>query len=296
MRLVPAIGYFFSEAARRLLRSWGASLVAVLAIAVSLWLVGVFWLLGRNVAARTAEWDRDARLVVFVRLEASESAIQQLGARLASLDWVRTLRQVTPSDAAARFGATFPALAEAVGEDQPFPYSFEIVPVVPPAGDELARLRAEPTVDFVEDDRDLVRQLRAGALALRVIGGGLVVVLLAAALFTIGSVIRLKAYRDEEEISILRLVGSTEFFIRGPFLAEGLLQGLLGSGVALAAIRIGAEVLRRRLADLPLAASFLRDDLGWTESLGLLGLGALAGFAGAALSLRREKLGSLANE
>jgi len=296
MRFVAALGYFFSEAARRLLRSWGASVVAVLAIAVSLWLVGVFWLLGRNVAARTAEWDRDARLVVFARLEASENAVLELSSKLASLPWVKSLRQVNPRDAAARFGATFPALAEAVGADQPFPVSFELVPASPPAEADLALLRAEPAVEFLEDDRDLVRQLRAAAVALRVIGGGLVLVLLAAALFTIGSVIRLKAYRDEEEISILRLVGSTEFFIRGPFLAEGLLQGLLGSGFALVAIRVGAEVLRRRLSDLPLAVSFLRDNLGWTESLGLLGLGALAGFTGAALSLRREKLGSQASE
>jgi cell division transport system permease protein len=296
VRLAAAIAYFFAEAARRLLRSWGASLVAVLAIAVSLWLVGVFWLVGRNVAARTVEWERDARLVVFARLEASEDAIRSLGAKLAALPWVKSWRHVSPDDAAARFSATFPVLAEAVGESQPFPHSFEIVPASPPDEQELAALGNDPAVDFVEDDGDLVRQLRAGALALRLIGGGLVLVLLAAALFTIGSIIRLKAYRDEEEISILRLVGGTEFFIRGPFLAEGLLQGLVGSGVALAAIRLGAGLLRRRLADLPLAASFLRDDLGWMESLTLLGLGALSGFAGAALSLRREKLGSLASE
>lgn len=296
MRFASAIGYFFSEAARRLLRSWGASLVAVLAIAVSLWLVGAFWLLGRNVAARTLDWERDARLVVFAPLGASEDAVEALAARLAVLPWAKSVRRVSPGDAAADFRAAFPAFADSVGEDQPFPHSFEILLASPPDERELARLGADPAVDFVEDDRDLVRQLRAAALALRVFGAGLVAVLLAAALFTIGSVIRLKAYRDEEEISILRLVGGTEFFIRGPFLAEGLLQGLLGGCVALVAIRLGVEFLRRRLADLPLAASFLRDGLSGTESLALLGLGALAGFAGAAISLRREKLGALASD
>jgi cell division transport system permease protein len=291
MNLSRALLYFFAEAARRLVRAWGASLVATLAIGVSLFLVGFFALLGHNLDRFRELWTRQAKVVVYLAADVTPEAAGAMVERLRRSDWVAAVDIVDARQAADRFRAMFPSLADLVLADQPFPASLEIEPR---AGAEidaaLSLLRAEAGVDLVDDDRDLVRQLRSATWVVRLVGVGLVVVLLFAALFTIGSVIRLKAYLDLDEISILRLVGGTEFYIRGPFLAEGFLQGALGGGVALAGLAAAVWGLRHRFSDLPLAAALFEKFLPPAQAIGLVFLGAAAGLVGAVVSLQREKL------
>ena len=88
----------------------------------------------------------------------------------------------------------------------------------------LAELRRHPAVDMVDDDRDWLRQLELLVAVFRGVGLTLGALLLAAATLTIASVIRLTAYLYRDEIAVLRLIGATEFYIRGPFYAEGLVQ------------------------------------------------------------------------
>ena len=292
MKLGRALAYFFAEAARRLLRAWGASLVATLAIGVSLFLVGFFALVGYNLDRFREMWSRQAKVVVYLQADSPPDRASRLVESLRAAEWVASTRIVDAEMAAGRFRQMFPSLADLVLADQSFPVSVEIEPKPGVEIDAALRdLAGEPGVELVDDDRDLVRQLRSATWVVRLVGVGLVVVLLFAALFTIGSVIRLKAYLDQDEISILRLVGGTEFFIRGPFLAEGLLQGALGGGLALAALAAAAWALRRRFEGLPLAASLFESFLPAAQALGLLALGALAGWVGALLSLQRERLG-----
>jgi cell division transport system permease protein len=143
---------------------------------------------------------------------------------------------------------------------------------------------------MVDDDREWLGQLETLVAVGRGIGLALAGGLLGAAIFTIASVIRLAAYLHQEEISILRLVGATEFYIRGPFYAEGLLQGLIGGGLAM-----GALYGLYRLAEARRAASLVTSVLttgfltpGQVAWLVLLGGG--AGLLGAVASLRRERL------
>ena len=140
---------------------------------------------------------------------------------------------------------------------------------------------------MVDDDREWVAQLPRWWRWSGGWGSTSAGVLLGAAVFTIGSVIRLTAYLYEEEITVMRLVGATEFYIRGPFYAEGLLQGLLGGAVAAVPWRppsgrrraAGGTLLGRMLVAAPPSLAQLA---------ALVALGAAAGLAGAVLSLRRE--------
>ncbi|MEL7060156.1 MAG: FtsX-like permease family protein, partial [Acidobacteriota bacterium] len=108
-----------------------------------------------------------------------------------------------------------------------------------------------------------------------------------------GSVIRLTAYLYEDEIAVMRMVGATEFFIRGPFYLEGALQGLLGGLVAIACLAIGFGALRERMAG-SIGSLITQNFLSIGQLGALVGLGATAGLAGSILSLRRERLGRTA--
>ena len=101
-------------------------------------------------------------------------------------------------------------------------------------------------------------------------------------------------YRDES--AVMRLVGATEFYIRGPFYLEGMFQGLLGSLAALAGL-VGAYFgLAPDVGRSLMASSLLHRFLTPGEIAGLLGFGALAGLVGAIVSLGREPIGGEASD
>jgi cell division transport system permease protein len=296
LKLFQALRYFFHEAAVNLLRSWKVSLLAVLTIAVSLFLGGAFLLVSGNLSASLERWRGQMRAVIYLKPDTPDADLRRLAAEAARQPGVKSVQAVTPAAARQRFQEIFPGLADLVAgwQDEPLPASLEVG--LDPATAGPARTawldgwRHRPEVTLVDDDREWLGQLETVVAVVRAVGLALVGGLLGAAIFTIASVIRLTAYLHHEEISILRLVGSTEFFIRGPFYVEGLLQGLLGGLVASGALWGVYQFLHARgrgsLVSAVLALDFLRlQDVAF-----LVLLGGAAGLFGAIASLRREAL------
>jgi cell division transport system permease protein len=297
VRILQALRHFGREAVVGLARSWRVSLLAVLTIAVSLFLAGAFLLASRNLARSIASWREAARLVVYLDARADDAQREEVGRRLRESGWVAEIEYVSPSAGAERFRKTFPSLSELV-DDQRYaalPAAFEARLGEIRADDRnrfeawLAELAETPAVETVDDDRDWIEDVETLLAIVRAVGALLSAVLLGAAVFTIAAVVRLTSFLYRDEIAIMRLVGATEFFIRGPFYLEGLLQGLLGAVAAILALAAAhlaiAPQLERSLVLAIAAREFLRPQ----EILLLVGFGAAAGLAGAVVSLGRER-------
>ena len=127
----------------------------------------------------------------------------------------------------------------------------------------------------------------------RGLGLALTAVLLGASIFTIASVVRLTSYLYRDEIAVMRLVGATEFYIRGPFYVEGLFQGLLGARARRSAgsSRRTSHAAARAASGRWSPASSPTRFLSPLELAALVDLGAVAGLAGAVVSLGRENAG-----
>lgn len=142
---------------------------------------------------------------------------------------------------------------------------------------------------MIDDDRDWIEDVEALLALVRGVGTLLTTVLLGAAVFTIAAVVRLTSFLYRDEIAVLRLVGATEFYIRGPFYLEGLLQGLLGAMFAVATLAsFHLSVAARYEASLVVAVA-ARDFLSTPQTAALVLFGAAAGLAGALVSLGRER-------
>lgn len=299
MTFLQAVLYFVREALVNLVRGWRANLVAVLTIMVSLLLGGALLLASRNVLDSVQRWRGEMRILVYLRPGTPPETLAKLAADAGRPPWVASARAVSPQEARQRFGEVFPGLSDLVQgwEEEPLPASIEIALRDPAARSPEIRSwigswRQRPEVEMVDDDLEWLGQLETLVAVGRGVGLALAGVLLGAAIFTIASVIRLTAYLHQEEISILRLVGATEFYIRGPFYAEGLLQGLIGGGLATGGLYLLYRLLESHKAD-SLAASVLATGFlspGQAAMLVLLGGG--AGLLGAIASLRRERLDS----
>lgn len=297
MKVLPALRYFFREAAVNLLRSWQVSLLAVLTIAVSLFIGGAFLLVSGNLSASVERWRGEMRVVIYLRPDTTEAGLRRLAAEAARGPEVTSVEPVTAAAARKRFQEVFPSLSDLVAgwQDEPLPASLEIGLDSRAAGSPgreawLAGWRQRPEVTLVDDDREWLGQLETVVAVVRAVGLALVAGLLGAAIFTIASVIRLTAYLHHQETEVMRLVGGTEFFIRGPFYAEGLLQGLIGGLVASGALYGVYQAVHARSRGSLFSTLLTLDFLTLQQVAFLVLLGGAAGLFGAVASLRREAL------
>jgi len=298
--LFQALAYFFREALVNLLRGWKTSFVAVLTIAVSLLLGGAFLLASRNLLESVQRWRQEMRVVVYLRPATPDAVLARLAAEASRAPWVASAQAVSPQEARARFRDIFPGLSGLVEgwEEEPLPASIEVSLRDGRDGENrraevqawIDGWRRRPEVEMVDDDREWLGQLETLVAIGRGIGLALSGVLLGAAIFTIGSVIRLTAFLHQEEISILRLVGATEFYIRGPFYTEGLLQGLIGGGLATGGLYLLYQAAAARSAESLVASVLTTGFLSPGQTAFLVLLGGGAGLLGAIASLRRERL------
>jgi cell division transport system permease protein len=298
MNFLQALRYFTREAILNLARGWRVSLLAMLTIAVSLFLAGFFLLVSGNLHRIVKEWQDESKVVVYLEagiLQAQQDTILQQAGEHAR---VRGVSEISAEEARLRFVETFPSMADLLegwGEE-PLPVSFEIAvdrqDLQANSFDSwLQELRAQPGVFLVDDDRDWLVQVQAIILVLNGLGLVLGAILLGTAIFTISSVIRLTAYLYRDEISVMRLVGATEFFIRGPFYAETLIQGIAGGFVAVSALFAAHQWVIAYHSKSMVASILVGEFLTPLQLAGIVMLGALAGLMGALTSLKREVLG-----
>lgn len=304
MTFLQALAYFVREALSSLRRSLKVSLLAVVTIAVSLTVGGVFLLVGSNLSRMAEEARTQSQVVLYLATDAPDGRAEAIAAELGASPWVEEAVAVSTEEARQRFRDIFPSLSELV-EGEELPSSVEVSfrleesaagPAIPPPGSPeyvslLAELSVLPDVELVDDDQDWVRQVETVVTLIRGLGLALGGILLGAAVFTIASVIRLTAYLYHEEIAVMRLVGATEFYIRGPFYMEGVLQGLLGSLAATGTLAAGWALVTRQAGESMVTSVLLAEFLGPRDLAFLLALGPLAGLVGAIVSLRRERLG-----
>jgi cell division transport system permease protein len=263
-----ALRYFFSEAAESLLRGWRPAAFSMLTIAAGLFVLGFFLMVNANLQRLVGRWSDSAELAVYLRDEATPEQAAAVNDILSRSGLTDSVQRLTKEDAQRAFATQFPDLANATAglDHNPFPASFEArlnarAQGTPAAVDNL--VTAVGTMAGVADVRYDSRWLaRLGAVVRVVRGVGLVIVILLAlaSALTVASVVRLAAAARSDEIEIMQLVGAPVAYIRGPFIAEGLLQGGLGALLAVLMLVGAFAALRARVGS------------ALTESVGLAGM------------------------
>jgi len=238
-----ALGNYLTDAIAGLRAAWRSALLATAAAAAAVFVLGAFLLVSATAAAAVEGWSRAAELSVFVTREADAVARARIEQTLRGSPLVAEVTWVSETEATRRFLDDFPDLAGLVRsfERSPIPPSFEAGLITAEAGEPalasfVETLAALPGVADVRVDRGLVDRLNTLATGARLAGLVLAAVLAGAAALAVLSVIRLSYVARRDEVDILLLVGAPLSTIRGPFIAEGWLQGTAGAAVALAGL------------------------------------------------------------
>ena len=282
------------RARRGMLREWRLHALSVFSLAVAFVCLGAALLVLTNLRAIEERWAHAGRASIYLKDNAAAQDVEQLKAALGAVPIVTSVRYVSASQARTEFGQkeAGPKAELAALPVEAFPASIEIEVKADVTDEELnavvGKLRQLPAVDDVETyqawTERLGRLIRGGVAAAAL----LALVVFASVLAVVGSTIRLALQRRRTEVEVLKLVGATDRFIKGPFLVEGMSQGALGATGAIALLGSLFLVVRGHLnAELAGLVGVEPSFLPWQVVVGMVAVGMLLGMFAALLGLRR---------
>jgi cell division transport system permease protein len=287
-----ALQYFFSEAFESLWRTRRAALLSVLTIAAGLFVLGFFLMVNANVERIVGRWSEAAELAVYLRDDATPEQTAAINDILTNGGLAASVRYVSRDEARQEFARDFPDLAPTAAslERNPFPASFAVrlndrAQGATAAIENMASaLGGMGGVADVRYDRTWISRLNATVGVIRGVGLIIVLLLAVACAMTVANVVRLTALARSHEIEIMQLVGAPFAYIRGPFIAEGLIQGGLGAIAAVVLLLAAFAAIRARYGSVVAEAvgltgvAFVPTEVVLLLVVGGMALGCLGGF------------------
>ena len=286
------LGYFTRETMVSLRRNLLMTIAGVLTVAVSLALFGGILMLSSWVGHGTERIKGGVRLEVFMKVDATDQQIGDVRAALHSDTNVKSFKFFNKAAALEEFKRIFrkdPDLVKNITADA-LPTSFRVVPITAEKTTTVQRaFAARPGVDDVATPEEALRGLLDATNTAKIIFIGLSVILLVSSLFLIVNTIRLATFARRREIEVMKLVGASNWFVRVPFMAEGLVQGLIGAGLAVgvvASLKVGFDTWFNSPTGF-FREFFVTSADAVRVSLFVLTLGVIIGLIGSLIGLRR---------
>jgi cell division transport system permease protein len=296
--------FFIGEGLRALRRSAAPSAAAIVTVAVTMLLLGVLIPVLQATSGKTDEVRDQVGLNVYLTPDATQQEVDELETQLQAMPHADDVTYISKDQALEDLSARFDAkneedLTEQLpGARNPLPASFNIKPddldnlpaltsAITPPGSNGEPEAISPIIDDVGESRDEASTISEVTGALK---WGLIFVaalLVTASLLLVANTIRLSIYARRREVEVMQLVGATNWFIRWPFVVEGLVCGLIGGLVAVAVLFLGKQTVLDPLADTFNLVS-AEQTIAFTKLTVLLLLAAMTVSAiGSGMTLRR---------
>jgi len=297
------IVFFIVESLRALRRNAAPSVAAIVTVVLTTLLLGVFIPVIKATSVTNENVRSQLALRIFLYGDAGKPQINAVRHKLQRLHHVDQVQYVSKGEGlrVLRKEVGHQPLEQGLNElrgKNPLPASFNVYPDDP---DNLDSIRAaitppgsngkpkpiSPAIDNISDSRQTADKIRTVTNAVKIVLSVIALLLLVASLMLVANTIRLSIYARRREVEVMRLVGATNWFIRWPFVLEGLIVGLTGAAVAVGFLWIGKVTIID-----PLAENFVLIDnfstVGFLPLIGLLMAAAIVVSAlGSGVTLRR---------
>jgi cell division transport system permease protein len=282
----------FSEAWASIRMNLSTTFAATMTVLIGMCLLGLFIALGTWVLSWSDHVQRELQVHVYFQSNATheqETAVQQ---KLQSDPRVKQVVFVSKAEAEAKMRKLYPQLYKVKLLSNPLPDSYTVVPLrasyTPLLGKDV-QTSGWSGVDAVKWGSATAKRVLTIAKVISLVFLIAVILLVVASTLLIANTIRLSIFARRREIEVMKLVGATNWFIRGPFMLEGFLCGLVGSVLAVILLVLGKTIALPSI--LPHIGGGNGSDvhsLSFTfNALALLGTGLLLGAMGSGLTLRR---------
>jgi cell division transport system permease protein len=286
--------FFLIEAIRALRNNLATTVAATVTVLIVLYFLGVFVLFGTYLYAKVDKERSGVRVTVYLDKRASDTQVAAIGARLKQNNDVKpsAVEYVSKAEAWVRLKERVPKSVWESVLTNPLPASWEASLANPDRAKSVAAsVRGMPGVEKGPNGvkyggADADRLLRNAAVVEAVIGG-LILILMISAVALIANTIRLSIFARRREVEVMKLVGASNWFVRLPFVFEGMLCGLVGAVLSIALLGVSLVLLQDHLP----AASLNEDGANaiafWLLAPLLLLAGTLLGAIGSGVTMRR---------
>ena len=250
---VRTIEYYIREVFISLRRNNWMSVASIGTVAVSLFIFGMFLMMVMNMNKLAENMESQVQINVYLLDKVDREQARDIEKDLKEIEGVESVGFVTKDEAMERFKDRLgdqKTLLDALDETNPLPDSFEVTVTNP----DLVKTAAEKMekldgVECAKYGQDVMEHLFEITRLLRIFGFTLMLVLAFATLFIISNTIRLTVFARRKEIAIMKYVGATDWFIRWPFVMEGMVLGLFGSIIAAMVLRTAYTAMAEKVYD-----------------------------------------------
>ncbi len=243
-------GFFVKEALRGLRRSSAPALAALLTVLLTALVLGVFIPIVQATTGTANEVRSRVAVDVYVQDSATQAETKELATALRDTGNVKTVEYISKADALARAKEKNPEAfregAELLGSN-PLPASFRVTPEDPDKLDQIVqRLESGSgpqlaAIDEVREREEDTAEILSATGLVKALTAGLAVLLVFASIALIANTIRLSVFARRREVEVMKLVGATNWFIRWPFVIEGVIVGFFGGLLAVLLLTITKE-------------------------------------------------------
>ncbi|KUG03862.1 cell division protein ftsx [hydrocarbon metagenome] len=283
--------YFFREAFKSVARNHLLSIATVSTITICILILGLSVLITLNTSTFLASLESDVEIMAYLDQDLDNDGIKDVRGKLESLPGIETItfvsREQALRDMQESLGKKDYDLESTLGKN-PLPDSFEIKATDPHDVPELAiKIEKINGVYKVNYGKGVVEQLFSTARWVRVVSLVFIILLGLGAIFLIATTIRLAIFARRKEIYLMKLIGSTDWFIRWPFFIEGIGLGALGSLLSIIILATAYGSLLSRVDTILFMPLVGGTDVLINLYLSLFAAGAVLGIIGTGISINR---------
>jgi cell division transport system permease protein len=256
------IAFFFKEALRALRRSAAPSFAAMLTILITALVLGVFIPVVQATTGTANEVRGRVVVDVFVKANATDAQKAQLHQQLLAMPNVKTVQYISKEQALKGMQKRNKEAFALLGSN-PLPDSFRLTPRDPdginaiaddlapraPAIDGGQRKPRLAAIDEVRNRKQDTKKILSATGLVKLVTAGLAIMFTLASIALVANTIRLSIFARRREVEVMKLVGATNWFIRWPFVIEGMIVGLLGGAMAVLLLTIGKNTFVDPLSD-----------------------------------------------
>lgn len=281
------VRYFFKEAFANLFRNGWMSLASIGAVASALIIFGSFLMISINFDYIAKTVESQVEITAYVKDSVDQLKMNQIELSIKGLDEVKEVVFVSKEQALEEF-------KKQVGEEllegieNPLPNSFRIKVQTPQEVAGVAeKIQKIDGIEEVKYGKGVVEKLFKITYWMRMLGLAVMAIFAVISVFIISNTIRITVFSRRREISIMKYIGATDWFVRWPFLLEGMMLGFSGSLIAIALLALGYSYIYDLVRiNIPMISLLpLREFYDY--SLGLLIVGTFLGAFGSGFSMRR---------
>ena len=286
-------GYYWKEGFRNIFKHGFMSIAAVLIMVACLILTGTVTLIAYNIDLSITELQQSNEIVVWIDEDLTTREARALGSEFNWIDNIATIEFVDRDEALEDYrqqlGEDADILEDYGSDNNPLRNSFVFTMKDPSqAEDTIAQIEAVEGTDDVRADEAVISRLMQIQRVFNIVALAMVVGLAVISIFIISNTVKLAMFARREEISIQKIVGATNWFIRWPFVIEGMVLGLLAGGLAfLAEWGLYTELFNIVSGVIPYFQLVAFDSVRWLVLAVYCGAGVLFGIGGSVTSIRK---------